>query len=132
MPVRSALPRLARSALLALGLLAATLSGCWPDSGPDYHGVPSDPPGLRVRQAPNDTIRLGETVTFTAVFRDSLNPKWLYSWTLNVDGAVPVGGRERSIRWTPSTSGSYRSTVWVGDERARSRSTISFRTVVLP
>ena len=118
-----------RAALLTLAAVA--LTGCWPDTGPDYYEL-ADPPDLRVRQSPNDTIRVGETVTFTAVFRDSLNPKWLYSWTLNLGGRPQVFGKERSIQWTPSIPGEYRSDVYVGDARASSSSTISFRTVVLP
>ena len=129
---RSPPPGRTRAALLALGFIAATLTGCWPDTGPDYHGEAADPPDLRVRQSPNDTIRLGETVTFTAVFRDSLNPKWLYDWTFNVNGAAPVFAKERSARWTPLAPGSYRSNVWVSDVRASSRATITFSTTVLP
>ncbi len=112
-------------------VLCLALTGCWPDTGPDYYEL-ADPPDLRVRQSPNDTIRIGETVTFTAVFRDSLNPKWLYSWTLNVDGQPQVFGKERSIRWAPSSPGSYRSSVIVSGDRASSRATISFTTTVLP
>ena len=126
MPVRCSPPHLC-AALLAL----TSLTGCWPDTGPDYVGL-ADPPDLRVRQSPNDTIRVGETVTFTAVFRDSLNPKWLYSWTLNVDGQPQVFGKERSIRWAPLTPGSYRSSVIVSSDRSSSRAYISFQTVVLP
>ena len=118
-----------RAALLTLAAVA--LTGCWPDTGPDYYEL-ADPPDLRVRQSPNDTIRVGETVTFTAVFRDSLNPKWLYTWTFNVDGAVPVFDTVRSARWTPLAPGSYRSNVWVSDVRASSRATITFSTTVLP
>ena len=69
--------------LATLALLAIAITGCSPDSDSDYPREPAGPPDLTVRQSPNDTIRLGETVTFTAVFRDSLNPKWLYDWTLN-------------------------------------------------
>lgn len=119
--------------LLALALLAISLAGCWPDdSGSDYPGERSDPPDLTVRQSPNDTIRLGESVTFTAVFRDSLNPKWLYDWTFNVDGAVIVAAKERTARWTPAAAGNYRGNVHVGDDRASSGAYISYRTVVLP
>ena len=117
--------------LLAFGVALTSLVGCWPDHGPDYVGL-ADPPDLRVRQSPNDTIRVGETVTFTAVFRDSLNPKWLYDWTFNVNGAAPVFAKERSARWTPLAPGSYRSNVWVSDVRASSRATITFSTTVLP
>lgn len=113
--------------------LALGLAGCaFFESSEDFHGVPSDPPDLTVRQSPNDTVRAGETVAFTALFRDSLNPKWLYSWTFNVDGAVPSGGTERSVRWTPSAPGNYRGNVRVSNDRASSRAYLSFRTVVLP
>ena len=120
--------RLARAALFAL----LTLPGCMPASDDGILGELADPPDLRVRQSPNDTIRVGETVTFTATFRDSLNPKWLYTWTFNVDGAVPVFDTVRSARWTPLAPGAYRGNVHVGDARISSTSSISFRTIVLP
>lgn len=119
--------------LASLSLLAAALAGCaFFEDHEDYHGVPQDPPDLRVQQSPNDTVRVGETVTFTAVFRDSLNSKWLYDLTLNIDGRLQVFGEERSIRWTPSVPGNYRSRLRVADGSIRSRATLSFYTVVLP
>ena len=123
-------PPPARAARLALGLIAATLTGCWPDTGPDFHGVTPDPADLSVRQSPSSPVRAGDTITFTAVFKDSLNPKWLYNWSLNDNGAVPFGGRERSIRWAPPMPGSYIGRVYVTS--GNSRSTLSFRTTVLP
>ncbi len=118
------------AALLALTLIP--LPGCMPASDDGILGELADPPDLRVRQSPNDTIRVGETVTFTAVFRDSLNPKWLYNWSLNDNGAVPVGGSERSIRWVPPSPGTYRGSLFVRDAPANSRASIFFTTTVLP
>lgn len=119
--------------LAALALTAVLLVGAGCDgSGPDYHGMSADPPDLRVRQSPNDTIRVGETVTFIAVFRDSLTSKWLYSWTLNVFGRDQTYGHERSIRWTPQVAGSYTGGVSVSNAAATSRARLNFETVVLP
>lgn len=121
-----------RTRHLALSLclfVSLTTQGCafMQDDDGDYHGERSDPPDLTVRQSPSSTVRLGDTVTFTAVFRDSLNPKWLYDWALNDNGAVPVGGHERTIRWVPPTSGTFLGNLWVYNASVSSRATIYYR-----
>lgn len=113
---------------LALSL-AVLVAGCWPDDGPDYHGETPDPADLTVRQSPNDTVRLGETVTFTAVFRDSLNPKWQYFWALCDNCVASVGGRERTIHWAPADTGLYRGRVYVNSMNTRSNR--YFQTIVV-
>ncbi|MEL7415748.1 MAG: hypothetical protein AAGJ92_07650 [Pseudomonadota bacterium] len=52
------------------------------------------------RFAPDDTIAVGDTVTVTAVIRDSLDARFEYCWT-------PPFGRERAIPEPPQPGNFY-------------------------
>lgn len=82
-----------RVSLLALLLLAATLTGC---DGPPF-GTPPDPEPppqteiLEIRLDP-DTVAVGDTVLIHVVIRDSLDTRFVYEWGLDEDRVVPVDG----------------------------------------
>ena len=117
-----------RSALLLLGLCAPLLAACIDPELDDQ--VPDPVPGdLRVRHEPNDTVRVGTTVRFTAVFADSLN---LAAYTIVWDLGGNQGGPGRTIEWTaPSTPGTYNGSVLAsrGEEQSAG---LFFMTVVVP
>lgn len=118
---------------LRLAALALLLTGCWPDTGPDYHGETPNPADLTVRQSPNDTVRVGETVTFTAVFRDSLNPTWRYSWRINTNSTTATLSQARTVPWVaPSVPGEYVSRLFMSDVSDGGRAQIYVKTYVLP
>ncbi len=119
--------------LAALALLAAALAGCWPDDGPDYHGERAYPPDLTIRQSPGSTVRVGDTVTFTAVFRDSLNPDWTYNWRIDTYSPTPTVSTKRAVRWVaPSMPGEYLSSLFVSKASDGSRRAGYVRTLVHP
>ena len=112
--------------LFALALLAA-LAGCDPSSHePEVPGP--DPGDLRVRQSPNDTVRAGTVVTFTAVYADSLRAGDQVGWALN-NGAEWREGR--IVEWLAPSPGSYVANVTVRTP-TDGVSTLVFRTVVVP
>ena len=96
--------------------------------------APPPPAAARAPHQSSPTCRCarGRHGHFTAVFKDSLNPKRFYNWVLNDNTAVPVGGRERSIRWAPPAPGSYVGRFYAKDASARSRAIFSFTTTGLP
>ena len=118
-----------RTALLVLALYTSLLAACVDPYQLDDQ-VPDPVPGdLRVRHEPNDTVRVGTTVRFTAVFADSLNAA-AYRIVWNFGGNQ--GGPGRTIEWTaPSTPGTYDGEVHAsrGEEQSAVR---HFVTVVVP
>ncbi len=119
------------AALLSLVLLPAC--SLWGDEGVDDHGTRPNPRDLTVRQSPGSTVRVGDTVTFAAVFKDSLNPTWQYSWRINTNSANAKGSEERTVQWVaPLVPGEYVSSLFMSDVSAKSRAQIYFTTIVLP
>ena len=113
--------RLPLALVLLVALAACDSSGHEPEVGGP------DPADLRVRQTPNDTVRAGTVVTFTAVYADSLRAGDRVTWSFR-----PGFVEGRSVtRQTPTTPGVYEGMVTVrrADDGV---STLLFRTVVVP
>ena len=119
--------------LLASGVALASLTGCWPDTGPDYHGETPDPADLTVRQSPSGSVRVGDTVTFTAVFKDSLNPKWEIRWDLTSADPAQQFKQGRQVTWiAPNRPGTHFGDLRVTRPDGPSRAILSFNIVIAP
>ena len=117
--------------LLPLFLLAALalLPACsaFENSPPDP-GDPGPAPDLTVRQEPNDTVRVGQTVRLTAVFADSLRG-YEVVWQM-ADRSTKLG---RRVEWrVPEQPGTYFSEVGVQGSVLQNSTALTFRTYVLP
>lgn len=104
----------------SLLILAAFLSGCDfaggtnPGGGPVYQTEV-----LEVRVEPMPVV-VGDTVTFTAIIRDSLDMSFRFSWDLGIPSGSPFNGTEIStgndnhVGWVvPGKAGLYLHSVLV-------------------
>ncbi len=123
---------------VSLGLALVILAGCdssFPDSGPD------EPPMyvtdiLGVDMTP-DPVVVGDTVTFTAIIRDSLKSGFTFRWVL---GEIPGSGRADSsastntnqVQWiTPDSAGRYLHSVTVFGDGPGQPVTKDFETTII-
>ena len=113
---------------LALLALFALLPAC--DSyAPGAEDYPPNPAGdLRVVQAPNDTVRAGQTMRLTAAFADSLKG-YQVIWLL-VGGPAKTG---RVVEWqAPAEPGTYYNGVRVEAGVNGGATSLTFTTHVAP
>ena len=111
---------------LALFAALALLPACGAfDTGPPDPGPPDPATDLTVRQTPNDTVRVGTAVRFTAVFADSLKG---YEVTWNLPNPDITARKGRTVEWAGSElPGTYytRVSVYAGPEGGTTFLTVS-------
>ena len=93
-------PTLRLTRLLALFACASVLPACgaFEHSPPDT-GPPNPAGDLTIRQTPNDTVRVGTAVRFTAVFADSLKG---YEVTWDLPNPDITARKGRTVEWAGS------------------------------